>query len=96
MSSFASIDEALRRWAVENKLYVATEYKECEERSFELATRFGSVQVWIEPGASGIFEVVGCNNRTGAARRLERVAIAGAGVGPALDHILAFVRKWEW
>jgi len=65
-------------------------------RSFELATRFGSVQVWIDPQADGRYDAVACNNRTNAARRLNRVEIEGTAVGPALDRLLAIVKHWEW
>ncbi len=59
MSSFAPIGETLHKWSVENRVHIATEYKDCEVRSFEVATQFGSVQVWVDPQADGRFEVLG-------------------------------------
>jgi len=72
------------------------DYKGYDVRSFELATRFGSVQVWIEPQPDGSYDAVACNNRIDAARRLNRLAIEGTAVGPALDRLLALIKAWEW
>ena len=94
--SFAPIDEDLRRWASNNGFHVSTEYKGYDVRSFELATRFGSVQVWIEPQPDGSYDAVACNNRAATARRLNRVKIEGTAVSPALDGLLALIKHWEW
>ena len=96
MTLYTPIDDALRQWAGRNGIHIATEYKDCEVRSFELATQFGSVQIGIEPRSHGGFDAVGCNNRLGEARRLERVNIQQPDVGPALDELLASVRRWKW
>lgn len=96
MSSYAPIDGDLRTWAAEKTFHLATEYKDCEVRSFEVATRFGSVQIWVEPQLNGGFEVVACNNWPGSARRLERVPVLDAKIVPALDDLLRRIHVWNW
>jgi hypothetical protein len=95
MASFASIDDGLHRWASDHKINVSTEYKDFEVRTFFLAARSGTVQVWIEPQDDGRFEVVGCNNRPGAAKRLDRVPVAGTDIGAALDGLIALITRWK-
>jgi hypothetical protein len=61
---------------------------------FHIATRPGTVQVWIKP-KDGSFDVVSCNNRLGPARRLDRVQVAGTDIAAALDNLIALVNQWQ-
>src|SRR5579862_8861601 len=95
MSPYAPIDEGLRRWALKNNFDISTECKEGEVRMFHMATHTGTIQVWVEPKADARFEVVACNNRLGSAKRLDRVPVAGAEIGSALDDLIALVGRWK-
>jgi hypothetical protein len=96
MSAFAPIDDALAHWASRNSFHISTACKDCEVRSFEVATNFGSVQVWLEARTDGGFDAVGCNNRLRDVRRLERVTVEQGDVDTALDRLLGVVRSWQW
>jgi hypothetical protein len=95
MSPYASIDEGLERWAARHNYAIATEYKDCDVRTFFMATKSGAVQVWVEPKSDGRFDVVACNNRPGSARRIDRVGVIGTEVDSALDELMALVECWK-
>ncbi len=95
MSPFAVIDDGLRRWASKNNVEVATVFKDYEVRSFLLTTCSGAVQVWVEPQINGRFDVVGCNNGPGVAKRIDRVPVASPDIGAALDDLTALITRWK-